>query len=79
MNKQGYSDNQQDEKSRCHVIPEVFYPAAEADKLLEMFRPMLGGAQRLVEENPGELAICEWFMGSFQLCYRKTGTPRPKI
>ena len=79
MNNQGYSGNRQAEKSQCNVIPEVFYPAGEADALLEMIRPILGEARSLVTENPGKYAIFEWFLRSFQLCYQPTGSTRPQI
>ncbi|MEJ2671295.1 MAG: hypothetical protein P8168_03630 [Deltaproteobacteria bacterium] len=64
-----------EEKPNCYVIPEVFYPAAEREKLLEMIRPVLGESRRLVVENPGEYPILEWFLHSFQLCYQETGSP----
>src|SRR5204862_283961 len=79
MDNQDDSGNRQEEKSRCNKIPEVFYPAAEAEKLLEMIRPIQEEAYRLVQETPGKYAIFEWFMRSFQLCYQETGSPRPPI
>jgi hypothetical protein len=77
MDNQDDYGNRQEEKLRCNIIPEVFYPAAEAEKLLEMIRPIQKEACRLVEENPGQYAIFEWFMRSFQLCYQETGSPSP--
>jgi hypothetical protein len=79
LNNQDYSDNWHDEKSRCNVIPELFYPAAEADKLKAMIRPEMPKVRRLVKEKPGERALSEWFLRSFKLCYQKTGSPKPKI
>jgi hypothetical protein len=69
------SDKQQGGKSQ-HTIPEVFYPAAEAEKLLAMILPALGEAQQLVAENPGKSIIFEWFLRSFQLCYQENGSTR---
>ncbi len=78
MKNQGGSDNQQEARSKCNVIPEVFYPATEADKLLEIIRPIEGQARRLVKENPGKFPIFEWFMRSFEFCYQQTGTSGPQ-
>jgi hypothetical protein len=78
MTNQGGSGNRQAEKSKSGVIPEVFYPAAEADKLLEMIRPIQQEARRLVAENPGAFPIFEWFMRSFELCYQQPGTSGPQ-
>ena len=72
LKNQGYSGNRQKEKSQCTMIPEVFYPASEADKLLEMIRPVPGETRRPVAENPREFPIFEWFMRSFQFCYEGT-------
>jgi hypothetical protein len=78
MKNKGYADNRQGEPSKCKIIPEVFYPAEEANKLLEMIRPIQGEARRLVEENPGKFPIFEWFLRSFELCYHQTGTSGPQ-
>jgi len=75
LKNQGYSGNRQKAGSQCNIIPEVFYPAAEADKLLEMIRPVLGEARQMVAENPGEFPIFEWFLRSFQLCYQESAVP----
>jgi hypothetical protein len=79
LNNQDYSDNRRDEKSRCNVIPGLFYPAAEADKLRAMIRPVMPKSRRLMEENPGEGALFKWFLRSLNLCYQKTGSPKPQI
>jgi hypothetical protein len=73
LENQDYSGNRQ--KAKCNMVPEVFYPAAEADKLLEMIRPVLGEARQMVAKNPGEFPIFEWFLRSFQLCYQEPAVP----
>jgi hypothetical protein len=75
LKNQGDSGNRQRGEGKCGVVPEIFYPAAEADKLLEMIRPVLGEARQMVAENPGEYPIFEWFMRSFQLCYEENRAP----
>jgi len=79
LKNQAGSGNRQEEKARRDEIPEVFYPAAEANKLLEMIRPIEGEARRLVAENPGQFPIFEWFIRSFELCYQQTGTFKPQV
>jgi hypothetical protein len=71
--------NWQDGKLRCYLIPEVFYPAAEADKLLKMIHPIQWEARRPVKKNSGEHAIFEWFLRSFQLCYQNTNSRKHQI
>ena len=75
LKNQGNAGNRQKAKSQCNIIPEVFYPAAEAEKLLEMIRPVLGEARQMAAENPGEFPIFEWFLRSFQLCYQESASP----
>lgn len=75
MKNQAYSDNRQKAKSQCSIIPEVFYPATEADKLLEIICPVLGEPRHMVVENPAEFPIFEWFLRSFQLCYQESASP----
>ena len=72
MKNQDYFENQKELKSHSKVIPEVFYPASEADKLLEMIRPVPGETRRPMAKNPREFPIFEWFMRSFQFCYEGT-------
>ncbi len=72
---QAYSDKRQGVKGQCEMVPEIFYPAAEAEKLLEIISPILGEARSLVAEKPGEYPIFEWFLRSFQLCYQESAVP----
>ena len=62
MEKHLCSGQRHEYKSKWEEISEVFYPANEADKHLEMIRPILREAWRLVEENPGQFPILEWFL-----------------
>jgi hypothetical protein len=75
LKNQDYFENQKELKSHSKIIPEVFYPADEASKLLDMIQPVLGEARRLAKENPGEYPIFEWFLRSFQLCYQESASP----
>jgi hypothetical protein len=67
MEKQLYSCDYLEYKSKWEEISEVFYPANEADKHLEMIRPILREAWRLVDENPGQFPILEWFLRYYML------------
>jgi hypothetical protein len=40
-------------------IPEGYYTAAEADRHLELIRPILEGARLLMGENPGQFPLLE--------------------
>lgn len=75
MENQAYSGKGQGAKGKCGVIPEVFYPAAEADKLLEMISPVLGESRQIVAENAKEFPLLVWFLRSFQFCYQEPTAP----
>jgi hypothetical protein len=70
MKNQGYSCNRQEGKSVWDEIPDVYYSATEADKHLEMIRPMLKEARRLVGANPGKFPVFEMVLRDYMLYVR---------
>ncbi len=73
MEKNFCSCEQHDYKSKWEEIAEVFYPADEADKHLEMIRPILKEAWGLVEKNPGKFPILEWLLRYYMLYVQGEG------
>ena len=67
MINQGDSGNWQAGKSVWDEIPDIYYSAAEADKHLEMIRPILRESRGLVEANPGKFPVFEMILRDYML------------